>query len=153
MGSNVKMGTERWRRSLMAAGAAFAAAVMASAFIATPAWAGTAEIRRTVWLGGSETQGGTACVQRDIYLDPAVYRWTNAVRPMWTGADWDDLPWGTYRWEMCVVGVAGRKGWYYGRGTLHKLDNTQPPVHDQFISGQWSHPVAGNVELYSSLSS
>jgi hypothetical protein len=143
MKQNAKTRTRRSRRTWIA-GTAALAVIVSSVLFTSPASAGSADLRRTVWLGGSETQGGKACVARDIFLNAARYKWTAAVTPGGYAETPTPLDQGWYTWEACVVGVPGVKGQYYGSASING-------TFRQIFTNRFTHNVGGNVEIVSTL--
>jgi hypothetical protein len=140
--------TGRRRYSLVAA-ATLVVALLGSAFSPSPASAASAEIRRVIFLGGSDVQGGTACVDRRIYLTYATYQYLVASSP---GQEaWADrtLSSGNYIWTACVRGLPGYKGVYYSYAVLTGEWIGAQPYN--MVTANFNHPVAGNVVLYSFL--
>jgi hypothetical protein len=129
--------------------AVLAAGIMASTCVASPAWAGTARNDRTIYLGGSDVQGGTACVRRDLWLIGDNYRWyVSMSHGDWTASN-VSMRSGNYSWNTCVHGVPGQKGWYYA---TMRMWGWAPLNFDATITtGRWWHPVAADETLYSSV--
>lgn len=149
MGSNANPRTGRWRRSWIAAAATLAAAIMASTLYASPAWAAFAENKRTLYLGGADTQGGKACVQRDIFILGEYYDTFVGVSHGSSIRIWLGLVSGNYVWTTCVIGVPGQKGWYY---STTRLLGIAPVQYDKTVTtSRFLHSVGANEELYSSM--